>query len=88
LGAFLFVLYGIGRNPCDYFMEPSYDLLFGEFELPEMFSWLGSIATIIGFFLVQVKIDQLDKGWSHTILFLLSLVGEVYIIWLWNSRDI
>ena len=69
-------------------MQPGYDLLFGEFELPEMFSWLGSIAIIIGFFLVQVQIDQLGKGLAPTCLFLLSLIGEVYVIWLWNSRDI
>jgi hypothetical protein len=51
-------------------------------------SWPGSIATIIGFFWVQTKVDQLAKDWTHTVLFLMTLVAEVYIIWLWNSQNI
>jgi len=58
-----------------------------ETALSEIISWLGSLAIITGFFWVQVQIDRLNKGWAHTTLFLLSLVGEVYLIWLWNSRN-
>jgi len=86
LGAFLFVLYGIGWIYCDRFMEPGYDDT-GETAVAEVISWFGAIAIIAGFFWIQVQIDQLNRGWGHTTLFLLSLVGEVYLIWLWNSRD-
>ena len=52
------------------------------------FSWLGSIATILGFFWIQLRIEQLARDWSQTLLFLLTLVAEVYLIWLWNSQNI
>jgi hypothetical protein len=57
-------------------------------DLAELFSWIGSIVIIAGFFWIQVQIDQLGRGLSHTILFLLSVAGEAYLIWLWTSRDI
>lgn len=60
----------------------------GDTYLDEFISWLGSIAIIIGFFWVQVQIDQLNRGWGHTSLFLLSLISEVYLIWLWNSKRV
>ncbi|MCL5429482.1 MAG: hypothetical protein M1347_06780 [Chloroflexi bacterium] len=69
-------------------MGTDYDLHLENFDLAEMLSWLGSIAIIAGFFWIQVQVDQLGKGWAHTILFLLSMVAEVYLLWLWNSRDI
>ncbi len=56
--------------------------------MDEIVSWLGSIAIIAGFFWLQVQIDQLNKGWGHTVLLLLSVLGEAYLIWLWNSKDI
>ena len=88
MGAFLFVLYEVGQTSCDRFMGTDYDLNLEIFDLEELLSWLGSIAIIAGFFWVQVQIDQLGKGLPQTILFLLSMMGEVYLIWLWNSRDI
>jgi hypothetical protein len=60
--------------------------LTGDFDLEELLSWAGSIAIIAGFFWIQVQIDQLSKGSFHAILFLLSLMGEAYLIWLWNSQ--
>lgn len=69
-------------------MGTSYDLSLVITTLAEMFSWLVSIAIIAGFFWVQVQVDQLGKGWAHTVLFLLSVVAEVYLLWLWISRDI
>jgi hypothetical protein len=60
----------------------------GESLLDEIISWLGSFAIIIGFFWLQLQIDQLNKGWGHTALFLLTLIGEVYLIWLWNSKRV
>lgn len=88
MGAFLFVLYGAGQSPCDLFMRISYDWLLEISDLEELLSWLGSIAIIAGFFWAQVQLDRLGKGWGQTALFLLSMLGEVYLIWLWNSRDI
>jgi hypothetical protein len=54
----------------------------------EIISWFGSIVIILGFFWLQVQIDQLNRGWGHTALFLLSVLAEVYLIWRWNSKDI
>jgi hypothetical protein len=56
--------------------------------LEELLSWIGSIAIIAGFFWMQVQIDQLSNGVFHAVLFLLSLLGEAYLIWLWNSQKI
>jgi hypothetical protein len=51
-------------------------------------SWLGSIVTIIGFFYIQLKIDELPRDWFHTFLFLASVFAETYVLWLWNSHDL
>ena len=48
-------------------------------------SWLGSIAAIGGFFLLQVKITEATDGWVQTALLLLTLFVEVGLIWTWNS---
>lgn len=56
--------------------------------MSEFFTWLGSIATILAFFWIQLKIDQLTISWEHAALFLISLLGEVYVIWLLNSPTV
>ncbi|MBC7875838.1 MAG: hypothetical protein H7Y59_01595 [Anaerolineales bacterium] len=48
-------------------------------------AWTGSVVIILGFFLLQVKVDHLAKDWSHTLLLLLSIPIEVSMIWGWNS---
>ena len=47
--------------------------------------WMGSIAIIIGFFALQVRIDHLGKDWTHIVLLLLSIPFEAGLIWAWNS---
>lgn len=47
-------------------------------------AWIGAIAIIAFFFFIQVEIDHLANGWT-TVLQLLSVAGEFWLIWLWNS---
>jgi hypothetical protein len=47
-------------------------------------AWIGSIAIIAGFFVLQTRISLLTD-WSQTILMLLSTAVEVGAIWIWNS---
>ena len=52
--------------------------------LGQAVAWLGFIAIIIGFFTLQVKIDQFAKDW--TIVFqLLTTAVEFCLIWVWDS---
>jgi len=48
-------------------------------------AWLGFIGIITGFFILQVKITQLPKDWFQTLLFILLLIPEFGLIWVWNS---
>lgn len=52
--------------------------------LTQIFAWIGFIAIIVGFFLLQVKIDQLAKDWT-TVLQLLTTAIEFWLIWVWNN---
>lgn len=47
-------------------------------------AWLGALVIVVGFFVLQVKIGQLDNGWT-TILQLLSIFVEAGLILAWNS---
>jgi len=47
--------------------------------------WVGSIAIIAGFFMIQMKIEQLPKDLSYYILFLLTIPIELFAIWIWNN---
>ncbi len=53
--------------------------------LAQIASWMGSIVIIIGFFVLQIKIDQLTKDWAHITLLLLSIPFEIWMLWVWNS---
>jgi len=48
-------------------------------------AWTGSIAIILGLLVFQAKIDHLGKDWTHTVLLLLSIPFEIWLIWAWNS---
>lgn len=48
-------------------------------------AWLGSIAIILGFGLLQAKIVQLPEGGLQSVLLVLSIVPEFWLIWIWNS---
>jgi hypothetical protein len=47
-------------------------------------AWLGFIAIIMGFFTLQVKIDQLAKDLT-IVLQLLTTAVEFWLIWVWNN---
>ena len=48
-------------------------------------SWLGAITVIAGFFVIQVKLDQLPKDWAHTTLLYVSVFVEFGLLGLLNS---
>jgi hypothetical protein len=48
-------------------------------------AWLGSIAIVISFGILQARVVQLPEGWLQSILFLLLIVPEFWLIWSWNS---
>ena len=47
-------------------------------------AWMGSIAIIVGFFVLQTRIGLLTD-WTQTILMLLSTAVEVWAVWIWNG---
>lgn len=47
-------------------------------------AWIGSIAILIGFFMLQVKIDHFTKGWTIALQVLTTAV-EFWLIWVWNN---
>lgn len=53
--------------------------------LPAAAAWIGSLAILIAFFWLQVKIDQLTGEWSMP-LQLLSIPLEFTLIWIWNHQ--
>jgi len=52
--------------------------------LTQTFAWIGFFAIILGFFMLQIKIDQLAKAWT-IILQLLTTAIEFWLIWAWNN---
>ncbi len=53
--------------------------------LSQATSWLGSLAGIGTFFLLQVRIVTAIQGATQSILLLVTLFAEVGVIWIWNS---
>jgi hypothetical protein len=49
-------------------------------------AWLGSIGIIAGFGLLQVRILQVSEGWLQTLLLILVVISEIWLIWVWDSR--
>jgi hypothetical protein len=47
--------------------------------------WLGSIGIIAGSALLQIRITSLSQDWAQTTLLILSVIGEAWLIWGWNS---
>jgi hypothetical protein len=54
--------------------------------LTQVTAWLGSIGIIAGFGLLQVKITQVSEGWFQTILLILVVISEIWLIWVWDSQ--
>lgn len=53
--------------------------------LSQVLSWFGFIAILIGFGLLQTKILQLPESSPQSILLILSILPEFWLIWVWNS---
>jgi hypothetical protein len=48
--------------------------------------WLGSIGIIVAFGLLQIKIMQVSEGWFETLLLILVVISEIWLISIWDSR--
>jgi len=53
--------------------------------LSQIMAWIGPLAIIVLAFLFQVRITSLPQDWAQTSLLILSVMGEVWLISLWNS---
>jgi hypothetical protein len=49
------------------------------------FFWSFSIATLIGFFLLQARINRVTSGWFETTLMLTSATLTLFTLWVWNN---
>lgn len=47
-------------------------------------AWLGFVAIILGFFMLQIKIEEFAKTWI-ILLELLSVAVELWLVWAWNK---
>jgi hypothetical protein len=54
--------------------------------LTQVAAWLGSIVIIAGFGVLQVKIMQVSESWFQTLLLILVVISEIWLIWVWDSR--
>ena len=54
--------------------------------LADVTAWLGSIGIIAGFGLLQVKMMQVPEGWVQTLLLIIGVISEIWLIWVWDSR--
>ena len=53
--------------------------------LSQLMAWIGSIGIIAGSTLLQIRIASLSQDWAQTTLLVLSVIGEAWLIWGWNS---
>ena len=53
--------------------------------LSQIIVWTGSFAILAGCFWLQIKISQLPKDPAQTLLLILSVGVEFWLIWVWNS---
>ena len=53
--------------------------------LSQTMAWAGFLGIMIGFFLLQINIVQVSKGGLQSILLILSIIPEFWLIWVLNS---
>jgi hypothetical protein len=53
--------------------------------LSQLMAWAGSVGIIVGAAFLQIRITSLPQDWAQTTLLILSVFGEVWLIWAWNS---
>lgn len=51
----------------------------------QIFAWGGFIAILAGFFLLQIRIHNLMGGWGRSVLVLISVCLELWMVWVWNK---
>lgn len=51
----------------------------------QIMAWAGSIAIIIVSTFLQIRLTSLPQDWVQTTLLILSVIGEAWLIWGWNS---
>jgi hypothetical protein len=51
----------------------------------QIMAWTGSVGIIVGSLLLQIRITTFPQDWAQTTLMILSVLGEVWLIWVWNS---
>jgi hypothetical protein len=52
---------------------------------PQIMAWTGSVGIIVGSFLLQIRIASLPPDWAQTTLLIFSVIGEIWLIWIWNN---
>lgn len=53
--------------------------------LSQILVWTGSVGILAGSGLLQIRIASLPGDWVQTTLLILSVVFEVWLIWMWSS---
>lgn len=87
---------GIRRKPLSQILESSFKTtIFILSETPmhkqesrllsQVIAWSGLAAIIGGFFILQVDITRMPQGGLQTLLLILLLVPEIWLVQLWNS---
>lgn len=51
----------------------------------QVIAWAGFIGIIAGSFVVQSKVIQLPDDWFKTVLSIVLLIPEFWLLWVWNS---
>ncbi|HXQ37397.1 MAG TPA: hypothetical protein VN843_25530 [Anaerolineales bacterium] len=47
--------------------------------------WTGLISIVSGSFLLQIRLVSLPRDWTQTILLIISVMAELWLIWVWNN---
>ena len=53
--------------------------------LNQFWAWSGSIGIIAVSALFQIRITSLSQDWTQTVLLIMSVLAEIWLIWGWNS---
>jgi hypothetical protein len=53
--------------------------------LSQIMAWLGAIGIIVGSAVLQIRITTLPQDGAQTTLLIFSVLGEIWLIWVWNS---
>jgi len=53
--------------------------------LSQVMVWVGSLGIIVASTFLQMQITSLAQDWVQTLMLILSVLGEVWLIWGWNS---